>query len=114
MTSIHAVQSGVIKYIDDEILPKMQGWQKWVFGAGVSLVTANLPSAFEKLKANPLVDALGIIDSDGNIDITKAYRELMKQAEKGSVLITLPIVGSMTINKNDLEKLYRFIMEGAQ
>lgn len=34
MSSLNEVVNGLKKYVDAEILPKVTGWNKWVFGAG--------------------------------------------------------------------------------
>ncbi|MBO5969350.1 MAG: hypothetical protein J6S14_12720 [Clostridia bacterium] len=113
MVSIHTVQSGVIKYIDDEILPKLQGWKKWTFGAISGLAVTNLPNTFQKIKGNAFVESLGVVDHEGRIDLNKLYSAFIKQAEKGAVVIDIPVLGGLTVDKTDIDKLYKFIMEAS-
>jgi hypothetical protein len=40
------------------------------------------------------------------------YREFYKQAQKGAVTFAVPMIGAMTLNHTDVEKLYRYIIEG--
>ena len=55
---------------------------------------------------------LEIIDENDMIDIDTIYGEIRKQAEKGSATIDIPMVGSITLTKDDVDKLYRLIKEG--
>ena len=112
MVTIHAVQNGLTKYVDREILSKMQGWKKWTFGAIAGIWLGNFPNTFQKIKSNALVSTLGVIDANDMIDIDKLYNEFSKQAEKGSVMIEIPVIGAVTLNKNDIDTLYLLIQEG--
>ena len=112
MVTIQAVQNGVIKYIDRELLPQIVGWKKWTFGAAASLWLSNLPTTYNQLRKIPFINSLGVISENGQIDIDKIYREFARQAESGPVTISLPIVGEFTLNKTDVELIYRLILEG--
>jgi hypothetical protein len=37
MVSIDKVRAGITAFLENEIVAKMSGWQKWVFGAGLGL-----------------------------------------------------------------------------
>jgi hypothetical protein len=52
---------------------------------------------------------LNIIDKDNKIDVDKIYKELKKQAKKSSITFEVPMVGSITLNEQDIEKLYELI-----
>lgn len=112
MVTLNQVQNGVVKYIDNELIPNINGWQKWVFGALASTAMLKTTNIFNALKENPLVKMLEIIDENDNIDIDTIYREFMKQAQKGAVTFDVPMIGAMTLNHTDVEKLYRYIKEG--
>jgi hypothetical protein len=112
MVRIQSVQNGTLKFIDNELLPKMQGWKKWTFGAAASLWLTNLPNVFQKIKENSFVGSLGIIDESGMINIEKLYAEFYKQAERTPVTFDIPVIGQITLDKTDVEKLYAYIKEG--
>lgn len=111
MVRIQSIQNGILKFIDNELLPKMQGWKKWTFGAIASLWLSNLPNVFQKLKGNAFVGTLGLIDASDMINIEKLYAEFYKQAERGSVTFDIPVIGQLTLDKSDVEKLYAYIKE---
>lgn len=112
MVPLSSIQKGIVKYIDYEILPKLTGWQKWAFGAVSAIWIGNIVATFNKLKQNALVSSLGVIDEQDMIDIDKLHREFRAQAEKGSITVEIPGVGPMTLDRNDVDKLYQYIMEG--
>ena len=109
MYDYNKVINGIAKYIDTEIVDKILGWKKWVVGSGLGLALSNSTNVFNQLKNNEFVKMLNIIDKDNKIDVDKIYKELKKQAKKSSITFELPMVGSITLNDQDIEKLYELI-----
>lgn len=105
------VMNGIAKYIDNEIVDKIPGWKKWLVGSGIGMMLSNSNNIFEQIKNNEFVKLLNIIDDYDNIDVENIYKELKKQAQKGSVDVELPMIGSFRLNEQDVDKLYRFITE---
>jgi len=112
MATMNQVQNGLTKYIDTEILPSMQGWQKWVFGAGVSIALGNLPATINRWKGHEVVKMLGVIDENGNIDMPKVYQGIKRQSAKGPVSFDVPGMGTLTLHDADVDKIYNMIMGG--
>lgn len=112
MVHISSIQNGVTRYIDAELLPKLSGWKKWTFATMAGLWLTNLPNTFMKVKENSFVKTLGIIDSADQIDIEKIYSELNKQAQKGPIVVEIPLIDKLTLNASDIDTIYRFILEG--
>ena len=112
MISIERVKRGVARYLDEEFTNKMTGWQKWVFGAAAGMYLENMTAVVERLRSNELIKGLGVMDDSGNIDVEKLYRHFYAEAQKGPVTFTAHILGAVTMNGGDVEKLYRYI-EGA-
>lgn len=105
------VLNGITTYIDREIVDKINGWQKWVVGSGIGIAMSNSTNVFNELKKNQVVKMLGVIDKDDKIDVEKIYKELKKQARKGAITFDVPLVGTMTLNEQDVDKLYQYIKE---
>lgn len=112
MYEYNKVLNGIAKYIDTEIVDKISGWKKWVIGSGVGLALSNMTEVFNQLKNNEFVKLLNIIDKDDKIDVDKIYQELKKQALKGAITFDMPMLGPITLNEQDVEKLYELIKEG--
>ena len=109
MATVTQIQNGIAKYIDEEVVAAMPGWQKWVFGAGASIALNNLPATIERVKNTEVVKMLGVIDAQGNIDMAKIYQGVKKQSAKGPVTFEIPAMGKMTLNDADVDKIYRYI-----
>lgn len=105
------VLNGITTYIDREIVDKINGWQKWVVGSGIGIAMSNSTNVFNELKKNQVVKMLGVIDKDDKIDVEKIYKELKKQARKGAITFDVPLVGTITLNEQDVDKLYQYIKE---
>lgn len=112
MVTYNQVVNGMTKYIDQEIINKIQGWQRWALGAGAGIMMNKGTNMFNAFKAHPVVKMLEVIDENGMIDIDTIYTELRKQAEKGSATFDAPMIGTITLTKDDVDKLYRLIKEG--
>ncbi len=109
MSSLNEVVNGLKKYVDAEILPKVTGWNKWVFGAGVSLMLENSANVFNQLKENPFIKNMGVISKEDEIDIEKLYSVFLEQSKKSAVTFAVPLLGNLTLKSNDIEKLYNLI-----
>lgn len=103
------VLNGITKYIDTEIVDKIEGWQKWVIGSGIGIALSNSTNLFNQLKDNEIVKMLGVINEENKIDIEKIYKEFKNQAKKGSISFEVPLVGTLTLNEQDVDKIYDFI-----
>lgn len=112
MATINQIQTGLAKFIDEEIVPTMPGWQKWVIGAGATIALGNLPAIIDRWKDNELVKMLGVIGKDNSIDIQKVYAGVKKQAAKGPVSIEMPGgMGKLTLTEADVDKAYSCIVQ---
>lgn len=109
MVSYSQVVNGISKYIDQEIVNKLQGWQRWALGAGTGIFLSKSGENFAQLKENSIVKMLGLIDENGMVDVDIIYSELRKQADKGSIVAEIPALGKITLTKDDVEKLYACI-----
>ena len=112
MVTYNQVVNGMTKYIDQEIINKIQGWQRWALGAGAGIMMTKGANMFNTLKANPIIKMLDVIDENDMIDIDTIYTEIRKQAEKSPATFNAPMIGTITLTKDDVDKLYRLIKEG--
>lgn len=108
--TISQVQTGLTKYLDSEFVQKLGGVQKWIFGAAAAMLLANFGAVFAKLKANPLVSMLGVIDEQDHIDIDTLYAYFKAEAQKSPASFELPGIGMVTMTSADIDRLYGFIV----
>lgn len=109
MYSYSQVADAISKFIDTEIIPTISGWQRWVVGGGAGLFLSNSSNVFNEMKTNEIVKMLGIIDESDRINVDKIYRELKKQAHTTDINIDIPLVGSVRLGEQDLDRLYNII-----
>ena len=107
--SVGQVQQGIGDYISEEFVGKLNGLQKWGVDIAAGLLLVSATDIFNKYKDNELVKMMGIIDEENNIDIDKIYYRAKAAAAKGPVTFTMPIVGAVTLNEHDVERLYAHI-----
>lgn len=112
MVTIAQVQAGSVKFLDAELLPAFNGWQKVLVGAGAGLIVKNLPNTMGMLAANPVVAALGVWDGTrGLVDIDALGTAVLPMM--GADALPVPIPGGVTVRlgRADIEKLIRYIKE---
>ena len=112
MVTLAQVTAGIERYLETEILSKIPGWQKWVLGAAASRMLSRSGEIFNTLKSNPVVAAMGVIDEQDQIDIDAIYREFSKQAQRGAITFDIPLMGALTVNSGDIDRLYNYIIGG--
>lgn len=112
MVNIEQVKNGVARYVDDELVSKMNGLNRWIVGgvAGVAIIRAE--AIFKHLKEHPFIKMLEIVDENDMIDIDIIYREFLRQARRGEAIINIPLIGETKFNDHDIELLYKHIMGG--
>lgn len=112
MVTIAQAQAGAVKFLDAELLPAFNGWQKVLVGAGVGLLAKNLPNTVAMLAASPLVAALGVWDGEkGLLDIDGLAAAVLPMM--GTDALPVPIPGGVTVRlgRADVEELIRYIKE---
>lgn len=111
MVSINKVQAGFSRYLDNEIMPKLSGWQKWVFSAAATAYVADAAKVASKVRTSAALSPLGLVDDADNIDIEKIYQHLRPAAEKCPAPISVPGMGTITLTVSDVDMLYNCIMQ---
>lgn len=106
------VINGISRYIDEEIVNKLTGYQKWVVGTGAGIMLNKSTNIFNNVKLHPIVKQMELINENDEIDIETIYQELKKQAQKSAVTVDIPFAGALTLNEQDVDKLYGLIKGG--
>jgi hypothetical protein len=66
----------------------------------------------QSLVNNSLLRTFAIIDSHGCVDVDGLIKDLKTQiAEKGKLVIALPMLGTFTFTADDVDELHRYIRE---
>ena len=116
MATIAQIEQGVVRFIDNEIAPKIptsipNGQLKKI--AAVTGAVYAVKHGLEKLVANPALAAIGAVDGDGNVDVEGIAETFQAQIPEKGFKVTVPILGDLTFFSEDLERLRAYIVEGA-
>lgn len=112
MVTINQVKTGLMKYIDTDMLPHLSGVKKVGLGVYAALAADNASRMVLQYKEHPAISVLDVVDKDGNIDIDKLYNAAVPMFSSGQKhSVNIPLVGEYVIDQNDIEKIYRYIRE---
>lgn len=109
MVELNQIVKGIKKYLENELVSKVTGINKWIVGASLSMVLDNASQTFNQMKSLPIVQSMGVIDADDMIDVDKLYKALWEESKKSAVTFQVPLVGSITLKSDDIEKIYSYI-----
>lgn len=111
--SFERVINGILRYLNAEIFNKMNSWQEVLARVAVSRMIGNAEELKQSLMSNSFFRTFSIIDSYGNVDVDGLIKDLKEQvAQKGKLVIALPMFGNFTFTAADIDELHRHIREG--
>lgn len=113
MSSITAVQTGLSKFVDRDIVPSLSGWDRVLIAGGGGILAKRLPQLLEQYAGHPIIAALGVYDGQsGAIDIDALYQAANPYIGTEPLPVKIPFVGiTMKMGKKDLDSLYSCIKE---
>ena len=110
---MNRVIDGFVRFIDANIYPTMNDWQKAIAADVVGRMISKAEAIGTVLTENAFVRALGYADSEGNIDIEGIFAKLKEYvSSKGKLEIKLPLMPSYKFYPEDIDSLYRTIIGG--
>lgn len=110
MVEFEKAIDGIIKYIDSELIPKMNDLQEFAARILIGRVINNTNGIKESLFNNGYIRSFGIIDSDGNVDVEGLATDIKREiTHKGKVVFNVPMFGKMTFVPADVDILYQLI-----
>ena len=110
MVTLTQFQSGVMRYIDNDVLPHLTGFRRVGLGIYAGLAANNVGDLLLKYKDHPAVEVLNVVDKDGSIDVDRLYSVAAPMFANGErYSVNIPMIGEMTVDRTDLEKLYQYI-----
>lgn len=110
MVTKNQVMTGLINYIDNEVIEHLEVGGKWLLGAGVILLSKNIEQSIDTISKNDFLVQLGIVNSDGDFDVEKLSSCFQESAQKyGKLEINLPIIGEMRFSADDIRLLEKYM-----
>nr|DAT30982.1 MAG TPA: hypothetical protein [Caudoviricetes sp.] len=111
MVTIDQAMRGVAMYADSDIIPHLPTGKGIGAGIALALIMDGGKSRILALKDHPVVQMMGIIDAEGNIDLDRLYSIARPKIEGKKIPVAVPIIGELRFDVNDLDKLYQRIKE---
>lgn len=107
MVSVNDITNGITKYIDTEFLALLPetGLQRLMVGTAVAIVIKKRTP-----EAVSVVKALGLMDNEGNVDIDTLKTEVQNRMPATGLQMEVPSLGIITFKKDDIDKLYHYIV----
>ena len=111
MVTIENIQRGVAAYLDNEMMPQfpVNGIEKVLAGTAMSLAIRRSGVIMGSLKDNKSVQMLGIMDTEGKVDVDVLAEELKRNIPVDGVKIDVPFIGVLTFHKADVDKVKDYI-----
>jgi hypothetical protein len=105
---------GLSRFIDESVLSHypVNSMKRILMAGAVSLYLKQNENMIDTLASNPLFTGLGVVGTNGNINI-----EVLRDALKGEIhkagymRLTIPFIGDIDFTPEDVDTLYRFIVE---
>lgn len=112
MVSIQQIEQGAVRFIDNEIAPKIPTnipngqIKKIVAVAGAAYAVRN---GLGKLATTPALTTIGAVDGSGNVDAEGIAEMVKAQIPKEGFKVTVPILGNLTFFTEDVDRLLIYI-----
>lgn len=101
---------GLMRYIEEELIGKLEGTKKTLAKAYVALAAPNLTDKLLAAKTSPWITVTGLVDEEGRIDTDKAKGALEETFRTG-IMLDLPLIGGFRLGPGDLERMVRHVEE---
>ena len=111
MVTIDQAMRGVAQYADNEIIPHLPTGKGIGAGIALALIMDGGKAQLLKLRENPAVQMMGIMDAEGNIDIDRLYNAARTRVDGKKIPLTIPVIGELRFDVNDVDRLYKYIQE---
>ena len=111
MVTIDQAMRGVAKFADNEIIPHLPTGKGIGAGIALALIMDGGKSRILALKDHPAVQMMGVMDAEGNIDLDRLYNAARARVDGKKIPLTIPVIGELRFDVNDVDKLYQYIQE---
>ena len=112
MTSVSQIQRGFVHFVDAEVAPAFDGWQKAIVAGSAGLLAANLPNLVKLYGSHPVVAALGVYDaSSGAVNLDALYNAFVPKLGEEKIPITIPKIGTIKLGREQIDRLMMHIKE---
>jgi hypothetical protein len=113
MVTIDKLRRGLTRYVDTEVLPHLQGKDKWMVAGVLTMYLGKLPAIIQAAANNEAIKMLGIIAADGSVDVEYIINSIKPIARNTPASFQLPLSSStITMREDDLDLILDYINGG--
>lgn len=111
--SIEQVESGLARFLDTEMLPKLpnDGLKGFGVGVGATILVRRGGNILRSMQNNTMLNSMGIISANGAVDIDLLRDALKENIPANGLSVNLPMGIAMRFTNNDIDRLYACIKE---
>jgi hypothetical protein len=109
-----SVLPGLSKFIDESVLSHYPAtsMKRILMAGAVSLYLKKNEGIVDALTSNPLFSGIGVVHDNGMVELEPLRDTLKSEINKvGFMRLTLPMVGDIDFTTEDVDSLYKYIME---
>lgn len=104
--------SGIIRYIDNTMLPSFSDDQQTLYLIACEMATQYPEMVLNLINSNFAIKVFLSPDKDGNIDLERAMKILKATAQrKGKLSMSVPKFGTISLTSDDFDEIIRYIKE---
>ena len=113
MATMTQVKTGLVRFVDNDIMPHLSLGKQVALGIYVSLAATNLETKVMQYLNNPAVSILEVVDQSGNVYIDKLYQAAAPKFNAGQKIpVKIPVLNEVYfLDISDVEKIYKYIKE---
>ena len=78
--------------------------------AAATLAATKADAVIDSILSQPMIQTLGVVSND-SVDLDAIYKAVRPAAERTPANITVPYVGTFTLNAADVDKIYNYILQ---
>lgn len=111
MITIDQAMRGFTKFVDYEVIPHLPTGKGIGAGIALALIMDGGKEEILKLRDNPAVKMMNVMDEQGNIDVDRLYNAARPRFQN-KLTVTIPFIGDLRFEQNDIDKLLNYLKEG--
>lgn len=104
MYSVDKVQRGIARYLEIELLPKLDGKEKWIITGIATLALNKMPQLVKQYSEKEVIKLADIMTADA-IDVDAIANAIKPAARQTPATFQIPFGGKISLTEADIDIL---------
>lgn len=110
MITADQLKAGIGSYLQTKMMPRLDSKRQFLLGTVYGLGAARMDALLYQAAKMPALRALGVIQENGEIDLSALYDAAQGQMRaQGKLTVEIPFMGTFSFDEGDLRDLYQAI-----